>query len=70
MLAHLCQNRDKACSKDDIASRVWQEEFVTDEQIEQCVYRIRKRVEPDASQPSRIITLRGYGYKLASDVQP
>jgi len=68
LLAFLCQNRDKACSKDEIARRVWQEEFVTDEQIEQCVYRIRKRVEYNLSQPKRIVTLRGYGYKLVSEV--
>lgn len=70
LLAFLFQNRDNACSKDDMAKQVWQEEFVTNEQIEQCVYRIRKRVEPDPSRPQHIITLRGYGYKLVSDAQP
>jgi len=67
LLAFLYENRGAACSKDEIASRVWPDEFVTDEQIEQCVRRVRKRVEPDPYRPRRIITMRGYGYKLAPD---
>lgn len=67
LLSLLYRNMNKACSKEDIASHVWQNDFVTDEQIEQYIYRIRKRVEADPSKPERIITLRGYGYKLVSE---
>jgi len=67
LLAFLCQRQGEACSKDEIANKVWPDEFVTDEQIEQCVRRVRKRVEPDPYNPQRIVTLRGYGYKLVSE---
>jgi predicted component of type VI protein secretion system len=67
LLSHLYKNINTACSKDDIASQVWQNEFVTDEQIEQCIYRLRKRVEVNSSDPKRIVTLRGFGYKLVSE---
>ncbi len=67
LLALLCRNRGKACSKEDIACKAWSDEFVTDEQIEQSIHRIRKRIEPDPSNPQRIITLRGYGYKLTEE---
>ena len=59
---------EKACSKDEMAT-AWGEEFVTDEQIEQSIYRIRQRVEPDPRNPSRIITIRGFGYKLTLPTQ-
>ncbi|MFC1925414.1 helix-turn-helix domain-containing protein, partial [Chloroflexota bacterium] len=58
----------KACSKDALAA-AWGEEFATDEQIEQCIHRIRQRVEPDPRNPSLIITIRGYGYKLTLPTQ-
>jgi len=67
LLVYLYRNINKACSREDIASHVWKNEFVTEEQIENGVHRLRKRVEIDTSDPKRIITLRGYGYKLISD---
>jgi len=68
LLLHLYRRAEKACSKDELAS-AWGEEFATDEQIEQCIYRIRQRVEPDPRNPCRIITIRGYGYKLTLPTQ-
>ena len=68
LLLHLYQRCEKACSKDALAA-AWGEEFATDEQIEQCVYRIRQRVEPDPHNPSRVVTIRGYGYKLTLPTQ-
>ncbi|MFC2000304.1 winged helix-turn-helix domain-containing protein [Chloroflexota bacterium] len=64
LLTYLYQNRGKACSKDEIAKDVWKDELVTGEQIDQCIRRLRKKVEPDPLNPKRISTLRGFGYKL------
>lgn len=68
LLLYLYDRQEKACSKDDLAA-AWSEEFATDEQIEQCIYRIRQRVEPDPRNPRLIITIRGYGYKLTLPTQ-
>ena len=68
LLLILYRNLEKACSKDELA-KAWDEEFVTDEQIEQSIRRIRRRIEPDPSNPSRVITIRGYGYKLTIPTQ-
>jgi two-component system response regulator RegX3 len=68
VLLLLYRNREKACSKDELA-RAWGSEFVTDEQIEQSIHRIRKRIEPNPSGPTRIVTVRGYGYKLTLPTQ-
>ena len=68
VLRVLWRNREKACSKDDLAA-AWGEEFVSDEQIEQSIYRIRKRMEASTSQPNYILTVRGYGYKLSFPTQ-
>ena len=65
----LFQRRGEACSKDDIASRGWQERAqgdVGDQDIEQYIRRLRLRIEPDPSHPQYIITVRGFGYRLTS----
>ena len=63
LLLILYRNVGKACSKNDLA-KLWGGNIPADEQIEQIIHRIRQRIEPDPSNPSRIITVRGYGYKL------
>lgn len=67
LLWFLYQRRGTACSKDEIAAAVWPEREggdVGDYEIEQCVHRLRVRIESDPSQPHHVITVRGYGYKL------
>lgn len=67
VLSLLFEQRGKACSKDAIAARGWPERGggdVGDQEIEQCMRRIRLRVEPDPSQPRFVQTVRGFGYKL------
>ena len=68
ILSLLYERREEACSKDQIASSGWTEREsgdVGDQEIEQCIRRLRLRIEPDPSQPRHILTVRGYGYKLA-----
>lgn len=63
----LAQKRGEACNKDAIAAVGWPERDpgdVGDQEIEQNIRRLRLRIEPDASRPKYIVTVRGYGYKL------
>ena len=64
----LYRKKGEACSRDDIASIGWPERDagdIADQEIEQSIRRLRLRIEPDPSQPKHIVTVRGYGYKLA-----
>ena len=68
ILTLLYLRRGEACSKDDIADRGWPERpdgDVGDQDIEQYIRRLRRRIEPDPSRPSYIINVRGFGYKLS-----
>ena len=68
VLELLFSRRGQACSKDEIATVGWPERDrgdVGDQEIEQSIRRIRLRIESDPSSPRFIITVRGYGYKLA-----
>ncbi len=63
----LYERRGQACSKDDIAEVGWSDRTdgdVSDGEIEQCVRRIRLRIEPEPSVPKLVETVRGYGYKM------
>jgi len=66
LLAFLYENRGKACSKDEVAEKVWAEErgIVSQETIDQNIHRIREQIEPDPSNPCYIVTLPRYGYRL------
>ena len=70
VLELLHQRRGAVCSKDEIAGKAWSERSdgdVGDQEIEQCIRRLRLRVEPDPSLPRYILNIRGYGYKLSTD---
>ena len=70
VLELLHERRGEAISKDQIAAKAWSERTggdVGDQEIEQCIRRLRIRVEPDPSQPRYILNIRGVGYKLSTD---
>ena len=62
----LYSRKDEACSKNEIAKAGWPERGggVSDEEIQQCIRRVRLRVEPSPSSPQYIVTITGYGYRL------
>ena len=65
----LYERHSEACSRDEIAARGWSERpggDVGDQEIDQCIRRLRLRIERDPSRPSYVTTVRGYGYKLVS----
>jgi DNA-binding response OmpR family regulator len=67
LLEYLYLHRGEACSKDSLALAGWPEQNgqVGDQDIEQIIRRLRRRIEPNPSKPQYIITMKGYGYKLS-----
>jgi hypothetical protein len=67
LLLLLYGHMNKICDKYNIVEAVWGEEYVDevyDSAIEKLVSRLRKKIEPDPSNPRYVITVRGRGYKL------
>ncbi len=67
LLLLLYGRMNKICDKYSIVESVWGEEYVDevyDSAIEKLVSRLRKKIEPDPSNPRYIVTVRGRGYKL------
>lgn len=77
LLHYLMSHVDLPVSKEDLLERVWGYEAADTNSniVELAIRRLRKKLEEDASQPSRLITVRGVGYKfqpkgLASRLAP
>lgn len=68
LLRFLLQNQGRVCEKDEIIQNVWKDsktqEGVTDQALDQIIYRLRKKTEDDPNKPQFIQTIKGRGYKL------
>jgi DNA-binding response OmpR family regulator len=52
-------------SLDQLLEQVWGVEFMGEPQVVYVHIRwLREKLEDDASQPKRLVTVRGVGYKL------
>jgi len=68
LLRFLLKNSGRICEKDEIISNVWKDtktqEGVTDQALDQIIYRLRKKIEENPNKPQFIQTIKGRGYKL------
>jgi two-component system response regulator RegX3 len=64
LLELLLANAGRVLTRDVLISRVWGADYVGDTKtLDVHVKRLRAKVEDDPSRPSRIVTIRGLGYK-------
>jgi hypothetical protein len=68
LLLFLLENKGRICTKDEIITATWKDtktqEGVTDQALDQIIYRLRKKIEADPNHPHYIQTLKGRGYKF------
>lgn len=66
LLHFLAQNPGQVFSRDTLLDRVWGlDAYVNSRTVDVHIHWLRERIEPDPSKPTRLITLRGIGYKFA-----
>jgi two-component system response regulator RegX3 len=64
LLELLLHNAGRVLTRDTLIDRVWGADYVGDTKtLDVHVKRLRSKVEEDPSTPSRIVTIRGLGYK-------
>ncbi|CAM8646698.1 OmpR Response regulators consisting of a CheY-like receiver domain and a winged-helix DNA-binding domain [Acidimicrobiia bacterium] len=64
LLALLLENAGRVLTRDVLIDRVWGADYVGDTKtLDVHVKRLRSKVETDPTNPTRIITIRGLGYK-------
>ncbi len=64
LLGLLLENAGRVLTRETLIDRVWGPDYVGDTKtLDVHVKRLRAKVETDPSNPSRIVTIRGLGYK-------
>jgi DNA-binding response OmpR family regulator len=65
LLAFFAQHKGQMLSREFILERVWGWDFIGDSRtVDVHVRWLRQKIEQDASDPKRIITVRGGGYRF------
>ena len=65
LLIFLAQHRGQALSRDFLLERVWGWEFSGGTRtVDVHVHWLREKIEADPAQPTRIVTVRGSGYRF------
>jgi DNA-binding response OmpR family regulator len=65
LLAELMRNTGAVLSRDLLLQKVWGYEYIGDSRtVDVHVRWLREKIESDASQPLRITTVRGVGYRF------
>jgi DNA-binding winged helix-turn-helix (wHTH) protein len=69
-LRYLLQNQDKVVERDEIVSVVWQNvkstAGITDQAIDQLIFRVRRKIEEDPNNPQNLQTVKGRGFKFVA----
>ena len=66
LLELLMRNAGRVLTRSQLIDRVWGSDYVGDTKtLDVHVKRVRAKIEADPSNPVRLLTVRGLGYKLA-----
>ena len=66
LLRVLISNAGRVVTRDELIERVWGMDYVGDTKtLDAHIRRLRRKVEIEPSNPQRIVTVRGVGYKYA-----
>jgi len=65
LLAHLARNAGRVISRESLFERNWGFDIeFSSNSLDVHIYRLRKKLEPDADHPIYVQTVRGYGYRI------
>lgn len=68
LLTLLIENAGRVLPRDTLIDRVWGDDYVGDTKtLDVHIKRLRSKIEDEPSSPSRIVTIRGLGYKFARE---
>lgn len=70
LLKYLLANQEKVIERDEIISIVWQgvksTAGITDQAVDQLIFRLRRKIEEDPNNPRHLQTVKGRGFKFVS----
>jgi len=70
LLKFMLENKNRVLGKEEIINAVWREAKttlgVTDQALDQLIFRLRKKIEDDPNNPEHILTVKGRGFKFSN----
>jgi DNA-binding response OmpR family regulator len=70
LLCELAQEHRRVLSRDRLLTNVWGYTYFGDGRVVDAhIRRLRKKIEPDPSDPTFIVTVRGLGYKFDPQIE-
>jgi two-component system response regulator RegX3 len=70
MLQYLRSNSDRPVSRDELLAKVWgyaKNLELETRTVDIHIAKLRRKIEPDPTQPRYLVTVRGAGYRLLAD---
>jgi hypothetical protein len=68
LLKYLLQNEERVIERDELIDVVWGDNKstagITDQAVDQLVFRLRRKIEEDANHPVHLQTVKGRGFKF------
>jgi DNA-binding response OmpR family regulator len=65
LLAVLAEHTGEAVSQDDLITKVWGDNRVkSGSALRRYIWLLRGKIETEPDDPQRLVTVRGYGYRL------
>ncbi len=68
VLVYFAERAGEVITKDEVFREIWEEAFVTDEALTNCISSLRKALDDDAKKPKYIQTIPKQGYRLIATV--
>ncbi|HSX09201.1 MAG TPA: helix-turn-helix domain-containing protein [Candidatus Saccharimonadales bacterium] len=70
LLQYLLQNESRVIERDELITVVWGDNKstagITDQAVDQLVFRLRRKIEEDANHPQHLQTVKGRGFTFSS----
>ena len=67
LLALLARQPERVFTRRELMEHLWESDYVGDERAcDTHIANLRRKIEPDPASPTRIVSVRGVGYKLAA----
>jgi DNA-binding winged helix-turn-helix (wHTH) protein len=66
----MIENKERILEKEEIINAVWKEAKttlgVTDQALDQLIFRLRKKIEENPNVPQHLLTIKGRGFKFTN----
>ncbi len=70
LLCEFAQHAGQVLSRDQLLEDVWGYDYLGDSRlVDAHIRRLRTKIESDAAHPTRLVTVRGLGYRFERDVE-